>query len=316
MTRTACTAWVLTAALGMTCVMSVDANPSGVAAAKEPGIQDVLGAARAGETQRARIMIQQVLASHPNSAKAHYVAAQVYVLGGDRARAKEELLTAQRIDPAMAFVDAQSLADLRQALGLGVAATAKDQVLTDTERRQVDQLTDTVQQQCRAAISKLSLPRNPPPEFGLQEFIRASDQGYCDCLGERFRSSVTPALIRNGTKQSGEDLIRSVANSCAVDRFKSAWPAACLKFAHFGASLSPDKELSESKAQEICDCVQPTVDTITADNMAETLRQTVEDYGDFQHDPSAAMSRPASLARSIQGCIAKIKGVESPNQHP
>jgi tetratricopeptide (TPR) repeat protein len=151
---------------------------------------------------KAKKMVEQVLASHPNSAKAHYLAAQIYVKMGERARAREELSRAQQLDPAMGFVKAEQLSQLRAAVGVAAAATVDPQSLTEAEHHQVDQLADRLVQQCHSAISSLPLPQNPPAELGLQDYIKADSQGMCDCVGTRFRSTITPALVRNGTEES------------------------------------------------------------------------------------------------------------------
>jgi hypothetical protein len=303
--KPACIALLCTCLLVTVNVTAADSSSTSSTPASEPSVQDILNAANSGQMGKAKKMVEQVLASHPNSAKAHYLAAQIYAKMGERAPAREELSRAQQLDPAMSFVNADQLSQLRAAVGVAGGATVDTESLTEAEHHQVDQLADRLVQQCHSAISSLPLPQNPPPELGLQDYIKADAQGVCECVGTRFRSTVTPALVRNGTEESTRAFTTSVASSCAVEQFKAFWPKACLKFAEFGASLSPDRQLSESKVEEVCSCVQPTVDAMTPATLAEALRQTTADYSDYQRNSSVAMSRPASLASAIQTCIVK-----------
>ena len=56
-------------------------------AANDPTIGQVYEAANSGHLDEAQQMMSQVLRDHPQSARAHYVAAEVYARAGDSARA-------------------------------------------------------------------------------------------------------------------------------------------------------------------------------------------------------------------------------------
>ncbi|HVW67525.1 MAG TPA: tetratricopeptide repeat protein [Steroidobacteraceae bacterium] len=94
-------------------VLALSAGP---VLAADPTIDQVYQAAQSGHLDQAQQMMNQVLRDHPNSAKAHYVEAEVAARAGNRTRAREELATAQRIDPSGSFANAGSLAALQREL--------------------------------------------------------------------------------------------------------------------------------------------------------------------------------------------------------
>jgi len=92
--------------------------------AADPTVSEIHAAAAAGHIDQAQQMIGQVLKDHPNSAKAHYVEAELLAHQGRDAEARLDLDTAQRLDPSEKFVSAGSLAELKQQLE-GSRATAR-----------------------------------------------------------------------------------------------------------------------------------------------------------------------------------------------
>jgi hypothetical protein len=87
-----------------------------VLAAADPTVDEVYTALRAGQVVQAEQMMTRVLADHPQSAQAHYVAAQVYARAGDIPTARQELSTAQRLKPGLPFVRAESVEELQREL--------------------------------------------------------------------------------------------------------------------------------------------------------------------------------------------------------
>ena len=79
----------------------------------EPTIDEIYQAANAGRLKDADRMIGQVLQKHPNSAKAHYVKAELAARESDAAVAREELATAERLAPGLPFAKAEAVAALR-----------------------------------------------------------------------------------------------------------------------------------------------------------------------------------------------------------
>jgi uncharacterized protein len=92
-----------------------------VLADADPTLDQVYQAANTGHLDQAQLMMNQVLRDHPTSGKAHYVEAQLSAKAGNFARAREELATAQRLDPSGSFAKPESLAALQRELARGTA---------------------------------------------------------------------------------------------------------------------------------------------------------------------------------------------------
>ncbi|QNK67923.1 tetratricopeptide repeat protein [Variovorax sp. PAMC26660] len=85
-------------------------------APKEPGIQQIYEAAKNGRMADANAMIAKVLKNHPNSAKAHYVHAELLAMENKLDDAREALALAKEIAPGLPFAKAESLAKLERKL--------------------------------------------------------------------------------------------------------------------------------------------------------------------------------------------------------
>ena len=106
-------AWVLSLAL-------LSFGTGSVLAQSEPTLDQIYQAANSGKVKEAQSMIEQVLKNHPNSAKAHYVKAELAARQGDGTVARRELATAERIAPGLPFVRPESLRALQsQVANLG-----------------------------------------------------------------------------------------------------------------------------------------------------------------------------------------------------
>jgi len=88
----------------------------------EPTMDQVYAAAKSGQLDKAQTMIQQVLIGHPNSAKAHYVQAEIAARQGQMPRAREALANAERLAPGLPFAKAESVQALRMQLAGTVSA--------------------------------------------------------------------------------------------------------------------------------------------------------------------------------------------------
>jgi hypothetical protein len=82
----------------------------------EPTVNQIYQAANSGNMDRADAMIAEVLKAHPNSAKAHYVKAEVSAREGKMDVAREELATAEKLAPGLPFAKAESVQALRNEL--------------------------------------------------------------------------------------------------------------------------------------------------------------------------------------------------------
>ena len=84
-------------------------NPAEAPNPSDPTVSQVYDAARAGKLDQARQMMNQVLANHPHSARAHYVAAEVDADLKNFGEAREELKTAEQIDPGLPFANSEAV---------------------------------------------------------------------------------------------------------------------------------------------------------------------------------------------------------------
>lgn len=89
----------------------------------DPSLHQVYQAAEAGKFSEAQSMMDIVLKDHPNSAKAHFVEAELMAKQGRLASAEKELSTAERLEPGLAFAKPQSV----QALKSKIAASRQSQ---------------------------------------------------------------------------------------------------------------------------------------------------------------------------------------------
>ncbi len=86
------------------------------APADDPGIHQVYEAANSGHLDQARNMMSQVLKDHPDSAKAHYVAAEIDARSGDLASARSEFQSAEKLAPGLPFAKPYAVQELRSQL--------------------------------------------------------------------------------------------------------------------------------------------------------------------------------------------------------
>lgn len=87
-------------------------------AGTEPTLQQVYAAASSGHLDQAQQMMDQVLRDHPNSAKAHYVAAEIAARQGNAALAREELNGAERLEPGLPFAKPEAVQALKAELAV------------------------------------------------------------------------------------------------------------------------------------------------------------------------------------------------------
>ena len=99
---------VIGALLGAGCAM----------AQAEPNMSQIYSTAQAGNVDEAQVMIQQVLVSHPKSAKAYFVQAELYSRQGKLDRARESLAAAEKFSPGLAFAKPSAVQALRSQLAV------------------------------------------------------------------------------------------------------------------------------------------------------------------------------------------------------
>jgi hypothetical protein len=105
--------------LGLCLSSSVLMTPLPALAEDAPSLHQIYEAAHAGRMREARAMMQQVLQSHPNSAKAHYVNAELLAASRDLSSARAELSEAERLAPGLPFAPQKSVLQLEKKLDSG-----------------------------------------------------------------------------------------------------------------------------------------------------------------------------------------------------
>ncbi|MFC4276578.1 tetratricopeptide repeat protein [Achromobacter aloeverae] len=96
----------------------------GNALAADATPDQVYQAAQAGNYRQAQEMMDQILRDHPNSAKAHFVEAELLGKQGKLQQAQEELSTALRLDPSQRFAKPGAVDELRSRIASGSASRA------------------------------------------------------------------------------------------------------------------------------------------------------------------------------------------------
>lgn len=91
----------------------------GNAFAAEATPDQVYQAAQAGNYREAQAMMDQILRDHPNSAKAHFVEAELLGKQGKLQQAQAELNTALRLDPSQNFARPGAVDELRGLIASG-----------------------------------------------------------------------------------------------------------------------------------------------------------------------------------------------------
>lgn len=81
-----------------------------------PSVQDVESALQQGRTAQAESMMSEVVAAKPDSARAHYVYAEILARNGKFSLATTETQTARRIDPALKFAQPEQFRAFEQLL--------------------------------------------------------------------------------------------------------------------------------------------------------------------------------------------------------
>lgn len=85
-------------------------------AEEEPTTHQVYLAAEAGKLNEAQSMMDKVLHDHPDSAKAHFVKAELLAKQGLLSNAGVELSTAERLQPGLSFAKPEALQNLKSRI--------------------------------------------------------------------------------------------------------------------------------------------------------------------------------------------------------
>lgn len=88
-----------------------------VLAAEDATMHQVYVAAEAGKFDEAQAMMNKVMRDHPNSAKAHFVEAELMAKQGHFSSAQAELNNAERLAPGLPFAKPTAVQNLRGRIG-------------------------------------------------------------------------------------------------------------------------------------------------------------------------------------------------------
>lgn len=94
-------------------------------AAGEPTIQQIYDAANGGRMADADAMLDKVLKNHPNSAKAHFVQAELLAAQGRLDGARSALAEARALSPDLAFAKPEAVQRLTARLDASAAAATR-----------------------------------------------------------------------------------------------------------------------------------------------------------------------------------------------
>lgn len=85
--------------------------------AADPSLHEIYAAAESGKLDAAQEMMATVLKDHPESGKAHYVAAELDARQGRLGEARGQLQTAERLAPGLPFAKPDAVRALKSQLG-------------------------------------------------------------------------------------------------------------------------------------------------------------------------------------------------------
>ena len=83
----------------------------------QPTVKEIYQTAQT-DKQQALSMINEVIRSHPNSARAYYIQSELLLQSGKKAEARASFVKSQQLDPNLSFAKPESVERLRTALGV------------------------------------------------------------------------------------------------------------------------------------------------------------------------------------------------------
>ena len=83
----------------------------------QPTVKEIYQTAQT-DKQQALTMINEVIRSHPNSARAYYIQSELLLQSGKKSEARASFLKSQQLDPNFTYAKPESVTRLRDALGI------------------------------------------------------------------------------------------------------------------------------------------------------------------------------------------------------
>lgn len=97
-----------------------------------PTVHQIYQTAESGNLTEAQRMVGLVLQAHPESAKAHFVNAELLAKEGKLGIAKSELETADRLEPGLPFAKPQAVANLKQRIAVSAHSGVSNPFTSDS----------------------------------------------------------------------------------------------------------------------------------------------------------------------------------------
>jgi cytochrome c-type biogenesis protein CcmH/NrfG len=88
------------------------------AAEVDPTVAQIYHAFKSGHIEQAQQMLDQVLRDHPDSAKAHFVQAEIDAAEGHYELARAQLALAEKLKPGLPNIKPRAVQELKAKLGL------------------------------------------------------------------------------------------------------------------------------------------------------------------------------------------------------
>ena len=193
-------------------------------AADSPTLHQIYEAAQAGRLNDAQGMINQVLKEHPNSAKAHYVDAEILAKTGHMNEARAELNNAERLEPGLTFASPQAVQDLKAMVS---AARAELAPVTAGQPAQqsfpwgwlllgigaIAVITFTMRSLARSNSSPAGYPANYQPGMSPAGYMPAGGAGYAPVapsapgMGSGIISGLATGAALGAGMVAGEELV-------------------------------------------------------------------------------------------------------------
>jgi uncharacterized protein len=185
-----------------------------VFAADTPTLHQIYEAAQAGRMNDAQRMINQVLKEHPNSAKAHYVDAELLAKTGHLAEANDELNNAERLEPGLPFATPQAVQQLKAMVSTAHAG------LVPVAAAQVSQqgfpwgwlflgigaiviITFIMRALSRPNVAQAAYPANYPSGMSSAGYMPAGGGGYAAPTAPGMGSGIISGLATGAALGAG-----------------------------------------------------------------------------------------------------------------
>jgi uncharacterized protein YecT (DUF1311 family) len=189
------------------------ANPPSMAKKEIPTLEQVFEAANSGDLPRAQEMMDLVLQEHPNSAKAHFVAARLLVKEGNAVSARGELSKAESIDSGLSFATPDSVKSLKASLDPG--SPTKDAVAGNVSSQAAASPTTSASFDCVQASTAVEKMICASPSLAVADSEMAAEY-------KRIYSAAGPnaGAVKQGQREFIANRNACTTADCVADAYK------------------------------------------------------------------------------------------------